>query len=163
MSDTALSRVYREHEGELIRFLARRLRCVFTARDLAQDVYLKLHEVQNAGEIRNGKAYLFRVAANLATDHLRTEARRAELLSEAQDILSAVSETRTPERELIGREDIARLRQAAESLPPLSREIFRLNRFEGRTQREIAESLGVSLTTVEKHIRKVLDRLARAR
>lgn len=163
MADSALLQAYRENERDLIRFLARRLRCVFTARDLAQDVYLKLHVLGDAGEVRDGKAYLFRMAANLATDHLRTERRRAELLSEAQEILWAPSETRTPERELSGRQDVARLRRAAESLPTLSREIFRLNRFEGKTQREIADRLGVSLTTVEKHIRKVLDRLAKAR
>ena len=163
MADSALLQAYRENERDLIRFLARRLRCAFTARDLAQDVYLKLHTLDEAVEVRNGRAYLFRIAANLATDHLRTERRRAELLAEAQDFLWAPSETRTPERELSGRQDIARLRRAAESLPPLTREIFRRNRFANETQRDIADSLGLSLTTVEKHIRKALDRLAKAR
>ena len=163
MANSALLQTYRAYQGDLIRFLARRLRCAFTARDLAQDIYIKLHELNGPVDPQARKAYLFRVAANLATDYLRSERRRAELLSEAKDILWAPNDTLTPERLAIGREDIERLRRAAEGLSPLSREIFRLNRFEGKTQREIAEALGVSLTTVEKHIRKVLDRLAEAR
>jgi RNA polymerase sigma-70 factor (ECF subfamily) len=38
--------------------------------------------------------------------------------------------------------------------------VFKRNRFDGRTQREIAEELGISQTAVEKHIRKALARLA---
>jgi RNA polymerase sigma-70 factor (ECF subfamily) len=163
MADSALIKTYREHQGDLIRFLARRLRCAFTARDLAQDIYIKLHELDGTVETQASKAYLFRIAANLATDHIRTEQRRAELLAEAREILWAPSETRTPEREFMARQELARLKRAAATIPPLSREIFRLNRFEGKTQREIADSLGVSLTTVEKHIRKVLEHLAKAR
>jgi len=44
-----------------------------------------------------------------------------------------------------------------------SRNVFYLSRFEGKTQREIARQLGISRTTVEKHMRKILDRLAAAR
>lgn len=163
MQDTALSDSYREHERDLIRFLMRRLRCAFTARDLAQDIWLKLDAVEDVQAVRNPRAYLFRMAANLATDHLRIEGRRAELLGEAQDLLYGDTEWRTPERDLIAREQMGRVQQAIAALPPMTREIFRLNRFEHRTQREIAAQLGVSTTTVENHIAKALEILAKAR
>jgi RNA polymerase sigma factor (sigma-70 family) len=163
MQDTALSDSYREHERDLIRFLMRRLRCAFTARDLAQDIWLKLDGVDDAQAVRNPRAYLFRMAANLATDHLRIETRRAELRDEAHDLLYGDAEWRTPERDLIAREQIDRVQQAIAVLPPLTREIFRLNRFAHRTQREIAAQLGLSTTAIENHIAKALAALARAR
>lgn len=163
MQTSALLETYREYERDLLRFLTRRLKCVFTAKDLAHDVYLKLHEMPANAPVENSRAYLFRMAANLATDHLRTESRRVELLAEAHELLWGGAETRTPEREAIARTELERLRKAISELPDLTRKIFHLNRFAGKTQREIAAELGVSQTTVEKHIRKVLDHLAATR
>jgi RNA polymerase sigma factor (sigma-70 family) len=163
MNESALLRTYREAERDLLRFLIRRLKCVFTAKDLAHDVYLKLHEVPETAQVRNGRAYLFRMAANLATDHLRTESRRGQLLSEAHELLWSEAETRTPERDAIARDELEQMRKAISALPDMTRKIFHLNRFGGKTQKEIAAELGVSQTTVEKHIRKVLDHLAAAR
>jgi RNA polymerase sigma-70 factor (ECF subfamily) len=163
MSNSTLLDSYREYERDLLRFLMRRLRCAFTARDLAQDIFLKIGDVEDPDAVRNPKAYLFRMAANLATDHQRTEIRRAELIEEVHDLLWGGADTRTPERAAIAREEIGKVMRAAEQLPPLTREIFRLNRFEHRQQRDIAKHLGVSLTTVENHIRTALTILAKAR
>lgn len=146
-----------------MRFLARRLKCAFTARDLVQELYLRLLKIENPAAIQNRRAYLFRVAANLATDHQRVEERRTELLRESRDLLTDPAHTVTPERIALARTELERLRRVVEALPPLSRKIFYLNRFEGMPQREIAQQLNVSVTTVEKHIRKVLEHLARAR
>lgn len=163
MSESPLIESYRAHERDLIRFLARRVKCVFTAHDLAHDIFMKLHAVEGTSPVRNPKAYLFRMASNLASDHLRTEARRSELLHEAHDMLWRKVEDATPERRLIAREALAGIQAVVADLPPRSRQIFYLSRFEGQTQREIARHLGISRTTVEKHMRKVLDRLAAVR
>ena len=48
-------------------------------------------------------------------------------------------------------------------LPPLSRKIFYLSRFEQKTQREIAAIVGLSPTGVFNHLRKVIDHLAAVR
>lgn len=163
MQHLPLLRSYREHERELVRFLARRLRCVVTAHDLLHDLYVKLHDLAPGAEVRHEKAYLFRMAANLAADHLRNGQRRSELAAEAHTLLCARDEQRTPERAAAAREELEAMRQVVAGLPPLSRRIFGMNRFEGRTQREIAAEVGVSVTTVENHIRKVLALLAAAR
>ncbi len=57
---------------ELVRFLARRVRCFFTAGDLAQEVYLRTLRVES-GTVEKPRALLFEIAANLATDHGRLE------------------------------------------------------------------------------------------
>ncbi len=163
MSHTQLSDVFFEHEEGLFRFLVRRLKCVFTARDLTQELFLKISSQEDTQHIQNQKAYLFRMAANLATDHLRVEQNRAELLAEANDILWAGTEHRHAERVMIARQELARLERALSELPDLSRNIFQLNRFGHKTQQEIAKEFGISISTVEAHMRKVLDRLSSVR
>ena len=69
----------------------------------------------------------------------------------------------TPERRLIARQELENIRRVIAEMPPTSRNVFYLSRFEGKTQREIARQLGISRTTVEKHMRKILDCLAAAR
>ena len=163
MSGSSLAEAYREIERELISFLARRLKSVFTAQDLAQEIYLKVHALEDMGPVRDQRAYLFRMAANLSTDHLRKEARRAQLLAEARDFLWEESEALTPEQTVIAAQELARLEKALAELAPLSRRIFCLSRFEGRNQRDIADLVGISPTAVFKHLRKVVDHLAKVR
>ncbi|MDR4496071.1 MAG: RNA polymerase sigma factor [Nitrospirales bacterium] len=163
MSETQMTETFWKNESDLFRFLARRLKCAFTARDLTHEIFLKIKGQHDLTQVHNRKAYLFRMAANLATDYLRVEKRRSEIFTEVNDILWERAESRHPERLLIARQELARVEQALTQLPPLSRKIFHLNRFGRKTQREIAREFGVSLATVEAHIRKVLNHLASVR
>ncbi|MGD1877734.1 MAG: RNA polymerase sigma factor [Kiloniellaceae bacterium] len=159
MARTLLLRIFQEHERDLRAFMAARLRCPFTAHDLAQELYLKVSSLENRLEIANARAYLFRMAANLVVDHQRRQQRQGSLLAEAEALLWG-GEGFSPERQVMAQQDLRALVAAVEQLPPATRRIFKRNRFDGRTQREIAEELGISQTAVEKHIRKALGRLA---
>ena len=155
----ALLRAYVEHYGALVRFVARRLQCLAVARDLVQEVYLRIRRVPPDVVIDNPRAFVFQVAANLTEDHRRVEGRRAELLDDVQDLLWGPDEEISPERHLLAMDELAHLHRVLEQLPELSRLVFVLNRFECLTQREIATRLGISISTVEKHIRIALARL----
>jgi len=159
MSDSILLQAYRDHETALVRFLTRRLRCRFTAADIAHEVYVRLLAEGAAAGVRNGRAYLFRMASNLATDHIRVERRRSEILAEADGLLWGEPDVLTPERQAMARAELAHLAAAARELPERTRQVLALSRFEGRTQREIAARLRISSTTVEKHLRRALDHL----
>jgi RNA polymerase sigma-70 factor (ECF subfamily) len=54
---------------------------------------------------------------------------------------------------------LERIMQALDALPEPTRTIFRLNRFEGMPQREIAGIYNVSTTIIERHIRRALKAL----
>ncbi|MFC4313741.1 RNA polymerase sigma factor [Steroidobacter flavus] len=151
----SLVRAFSEHQGDLIRFLAKRLRCLFTARDVAQEVYLRTLRVPEA-QVENPRAFLFEIASNLAIDHERVEGRRSELLEEVQDLLWTEEDKISPERQALAEDELALLHAALERLPERARLVFYLNRFDGLTQREIAERLGISRTNVEKHMRRAL-------
>lgn len=163
MNDSGLLHIYQQHEQNLLKFLTKRVRCASVAADLAHDLYLKLRRLDAVASIRNAQAYLFQMAANLATDHLKIERRRAAIREEIAHFLWRPDGVRTPEQMLFARHEVEKLRKAINDLPSLSRKIFYLNRFEGMRQRQIATALGISTTTVETHIRKVLAHLQKTR
>lgn len=159
-----LVEAYDQHRDALKSYLIRRLQCPDTAEDLTQETWLKANRSGSVpAAISNPRAYLFTMAANLATDYLRTETRRSELRGEYRGALCDSVDPLTPEQYLIAQDELKHLRKAVARLRPISRKIFYLSRFSGRSYTDIAAELGVSTTTVANHIRLVLDHLAEAR
>ncbi len=134
-----------------------------TTADLLQDVFLKLAALKPGTVIENVEAYVHRVAINVTLDHLRREKRRRTLNEEAHGILWDEVDEVTPERAVLAQENFALFRDAIADLPERSRRIFFMNRFDGRSHRDIAQALGVSETTVNFHVKRVVDHLARVR
>jgi RNA polymerase sigma factor (sigma-70 family) len=161
--DPGLLRAFLDNHRDLVRFLSRRLRCLFTARDLAQEVYLRLGRAGGDEVVENPRALLFRIAANLATDHVRVQGRRAELLQEANGLLWDQEDEISPERQILAKDELVRIGAALSCLPERTKRVFYLNRFEGVTQSEIALQLGISRTSVEKHMRRAWACVADAR
>jgi DNA-directed RNA polymerase specialized sigma24 family protein len=80
--DPAVTDLYAASREELARFLTARVCCPTTARDLVQESFIKLATAGDLPRVRDLKAYLFRIAGNLATDHQRAQRRRASLAAE---------------------------------------------------------------------------------
>ena len=150
MRETLLLRAYHEYEWELLSFLGRRLGSRTLAADIAQDLYVKLLRTEEDPTVRDGRAYLFTMAANLALDHLRTEKRRGEILAEADGLVWRQAEDLTPERHVLAKAELAHVEAAIQALPERCRQVFYLSRFEGLTQEGIAARLGIGVTTVYK-------------
>ncbi|TXH32246.1 MAG: sigma-70 family RNA polymerase sigma factor, partial [Rhodospirillaceae bacterium] len=107
-------------------------------------------------EIRNPRAYLYRVAANLAIDRLRQDRRRQEVVS-AEPIPQTISDNQPlPDQVVAGRQAFHLLQAAIRDLPEKCRQVFLLYRGEGLTMQQIADRQGISVKTVEKHIAKAI-------
>lgn len=149
---------FRDNYRELLRFLTRRTGGdVERAADLAQDTYLKLAALgPDSGGIHNPRAYVYRVAGNLAIDTLRRDGRIANDLAllEAADIVA--DPTPSQETRAIARQRLRMLEAALDELPAKPRLALLLNRVEGRTFAEIARRLGVSESMVAKYIAQAL-------
>ncbi|MEG3123830.1 RNA polymerase sigma factor [Sphingomonas sp. GB1N7] len=127
--------------------------------DLVQDVMLRMQTRASGDPIDHLQGYLFRVAAAVLADHGRRGlVRQRDAHVEMTDLHHPV-EVLTPERVLEGKEKIARLVAGLESLGDRTREVFVLNRFEGMSYGEVAATLGISVSAVEKHIMKALRHL----
>ena len=66
-----LSRLFHDHNQELIGFLCTRLKSEQDAKEVAQEAYARLLRLDQPGAVSMLRAYLFKVAANLAIDRLR--------------------------------------------------------------------------------------------
>src|SRR3546814_5476242 len=66
-------------------------------------------------------------------------------------------------RRLSGQEELARLHEILQTLPPKCREAFELKKFQDFSQRRIAEHMGIAESTVEKHLAKALRLVSEAR
>jgi RNA polymerase sigma-70 factor (ECF subfamily) len=78
------------------------------------------------------------------------------------DTLDLLVEENSPERRTSAHQDLRRLAQALDELPPKCRETVWLRRVDDLSQKEVAEKLGVTEKTVEKHVMKGMKLLARA-
>lgn len=159
--DTTLSLLYRDHFPAVRTYLVRRLGCAEAGRELAQDVFLKLLMQPQVGPLRNPRGFLLTVARNLSIDRLRAEAIRPilEPIEDHEDtLLDPVSD---PARISEDRQHLRILVEGIEKLPPKSRDVFFLYRFEGLAQREIADRLGISAKTVEANLARAMLHLRR--
>jgi RNA polymerase sigma-70 factor (ECF subfamily) len=148
----ALSRIYRL---SLQRYFERRIRNKTDADDLIQEVFLRLARRADFQSIRHLEGYLFEVAANVLQDHLRLSRSRAfGLHDELKE--TDVREDFSPERVLIGKDNLGCVARALRELPERARMAFVLHRLEGLRQPEIAWRLGVSVSAVEKYIIRAL-------
>jgi len=144
--------VFQEHYADLLAFLARRLGNVEKAADVAQDTYLRLAGLGDTAQILEPRAFVFRVAGNLAIDRLRQEQRRSAWQADMPDQEEVCDPMASPERSFLGAEAIEQLDGALHQLPSNARLALLLNRLEGLTHAQIAQRLGVSESTVGKYI-----------
>lgn len=158
-ANSRIESLFREHNDTLLRFLRARLHSEADAREAAQEAYVRLLQLDDPGQLSFLRAYLFRIAANVATDLLR---RRAVQSRAQQDSLFFDSEPATQERALAAREQLAAVEVALSELPPRCREAFLLSRREGWASARIAAHLGVTDRMVRLYLVRALEHLEAA-
>lgn len=151
--------VFIEQRDALMRFLTRRLGNGAVAEDLTQEAWLRVAG-NGAAAIANPRAYLFRIAANLAIDYQRSEKRRRLSADEVDSLLDVPDETPDVVSTAMARDELAALRQALGELPARRRAIFLAARLGGQTHREIADRHGVSTRAVEINVQRALEHCA---
>ena len=158
-------RLYGEKRANLVRVFAARLRSLSEAEDLIQDLFLK---VQAVGEIEvegDGSALLFRMANNLMLDRLRSQTRasaRDEGWRSLQGVAMGdqqVADMPSPEEVVAGRQRLNVMMATLETLPPQVARAFRLHKLEGLSHAETAAAMGVSRSSIEKHVSAALKAL----
>lgn len=158
----SLARLLLAERSALLRRV-RRLVGQDAAEDVAQKIWLKIQTVRDDPPIINPKAYLHRLAHNIAVDHVKGDQRQATVAERAEALLWGADFDLGPERIIESRDLLSRIADAIAILPEPTRTILRLTRLEGKTQREVAEAVGVTTTTVENHLRRALAQLGRIR
>jgi len=143
---------------KLKRYLARMLRRPEDVEDIAQEAFVRVLEAGSKGEIHYHKAYLYRTARNLALNSL---ARKSNLLEDYIEDFpdpDVFTDNTNPEDEVAGQQRFELFCRAAAELPEQCRRVLILRKVYGLSQQEVADRLGISVSTVEKHLAKGLLR-----
>ena len=157
----AAAELLQEHREELHGFLIRQLRCPETASDILQDTFLRLIHSETPSGIKNPRAFLYRVVSNLAIDHLRSSNRRLARHVDESELVDQPDPAPSVEHLLYTQERIAHLRLAVSELSPRCREVFIMHKFKHYPYSVIMKELGITESTVLKHIVKAMEHCRR--
>lgn len=148
---------------DLLRFLRRRTRCNETARDLAQDAWLRVAEQQAGGTPAtpppatpdHARALLFTVAERLAIDHLRRQRHWHEEL--APRLLAGGQQVPDVAESHAYMQALREVDRALSSMPSRMRDVFVAHRLQGVPHEELARRFQVSRKTIEREVTRAMD------
>jgi len=128
--------------------------------DLRQEIYARVHVAAQKKIPQPVKPFVFTVARNLLINRARQE--RVVPIEAVADLeaLGIAIDAPAPDRTIIARDELRRLQDALDQLPPRCREAVILGRIEGLTGREIAARMNVGTATVSEHLENGMRLLA---
>lgn len=128
--------------------------------DIVQETFLKSYEADLKQEIKYERTYMLRTARNLALNHV-TKADNA--WSERIDNMDALPHELVGyslEKNVESKERFLHFCRATDALSPMVKKVFLMKKVYDMKQKDIAELLGLSESTVEKHVAKGLRECA---
>tara|TARA_B100001250_G_C19635468_1_gene715744 strand:+ start:403 stop:960 length:558 start_codon:yes stop_codon:yes gene_type:complete len=139
------------HYPVMVGFAMNYLKDKDQAEELVQDVFTNVWIKAETITISNSaKSYLFTATRNACLNFLKHQKIEMAYANQYESPLSQSA------NELEYDELVGRLEKALDKIPEKCREIFELNRFEGKRYKEIAEELNLSLKTIENQMGKAL-------
>ena len=143
--------LFSEHRDGVFRYLSRIVRQADTADELTQEVFLRAWRAPVAGETEvERRAWVFKVARNLALNHLRDVRRRPETVELAEAARPATQELSLAPQ------------QALAALPDLERDVFLMKETAGLSYGEIASACEVTVDAVRARLHRARSQLREA-
>jgi RNA polymerase sigma factor (sigma-70 family) len=152
--------LYRATLGPLRRYLSRLLGNAAEAQDVAHDAYLRVYPVVAREKATRPRALLYLTARRLAINRLKRRS-ISPIARDAAETESAPATSPGVAQQIIARQELTLLEQAIAGLPDGCRTVLLLRKVELLSHREIADRLGIAVSTVEKQHARAL-RLLRA-
>ncbi|MFZ5496127.1 MAG: RNA polymerase sigma factor [Verrucomicrobiota bacterium] len=153
-------RLYQATLAPLRRHLARILGSHAEAQDVAHDAYLKVYPIVERQEAAKPEALLYTTARRLAFNRLKRRKVAPFAAAPAEEQFS-VSPAPGVAEQVMARQEWQHLEQAIAALPAGCRSVLLLRKVELLSHQEIADRLGIAVSTVEKQHARAL-RLLRA-
>jgi len=151
---------FRDHAGDLQRFLVRRVAHAQDADDLAQEVFARLLRVRDADLVRNPLSYLLGIATHVVREFRQRKQHERVLYDSdlAEDLCDhageAAAQSMAEQIELRQRLD-----RALQQLPPAHQLVLLLVKRDGLSYTEAASAAGLSVHTIEKYVVEARARL----
>jgi RNA polymerase sigma-70 factor (ECF subfamily) len=152
-----VARLFREHNQALISLLTLRLHSVQDAKEIAQESYVRLLQLDRPEVASLLRGYLFRIASNLAVDRLRQRNVRHRSAAAVEAELFEELDTRDePERRTLVNEELRFVDSCLEELSAACRRAFFLHRVHDKSVAEIAVEMNVTERMVRHHLTRAV-------
>jgi RNA polymerase sigma-70 factor (ECF subfamily) len=137
----------------LQQFILRRVPDPHSAEDILQDVFLKIHtRIDTLHQQDRVSAWIYQIARNAITDYYRAQ-RPINNLSE-----ELVAPDDMPEEDVV-RELLPCVAAMVDALPDTYREALRLTEYEGLSQKELSERLGISFSGAKSRVQRARGKI----
>jgi len=163
LSDTAgpdpahalrIATLFREHNRALVAFLQCRLHSLSDAQEVAQEAYMRLIALERPEQVDSLRAYLYRVASNLAVDRLRMRKVRDDNPIQPPD--EDLHLAPIPERHAAATGQLHALQSALRELPAKTGRAFVMHVIDGCEIGVIARAMKISERMVRYHVANAL-------
>ena len=153
-SEHTIAGSFVENRSSLKRFLTRFLNNQHDIEDVVQETYLRASQAETDNKIIQPQAFLFRVARNLALNQLKEKSRQITDYIEDCSSETVIQSTEQLETDLAAQQHLGLYCEAIASLPDKCRKVMLLRKVQGMRHKEIAERMGLSVSSVEKYLLK---------
>ena len=147
--------VWEAFHTPLQQFIRRRVSDEATAEDVLQDVFLKIHQrVETLRDVKKLESWIYQITRNTIIDTYRSS--RPTTTLEAAEVLDLPEEL--PDDDVVS-ELLPCVRAMVRSLPELDRQALVLTEYQGLTQKELAERLGLSFSGAKSRVQRAREKL----
>lgn len=153
-NDTLIYKAYLTSKNSISRLVSR-IVPPHEIEDIVQETYVRICQIENKDTITSHKSFMFKTAKNLALDYQKQANVRLVDNIENNDVLEQLLSNSTKDEmyeNALNESEFSHFCEAVRLLPVQCRKVFVLKKVYGYSQREIAEQLNLSQSTVEKHI-----------
>ncbi len=160
-----IEQMYQDNHEGFLRFLMQKTQNMDDAHDVLQEAFQKLMKREGLREMENPRAYLYRTATNIIIDRQRKGQHHLryirEVTSGGEEVAASLSTIIPPDRQVAARQELDLIYQALDTLPEKCRRAFLMHREQHMKYGEIAETLSISISMVEKYMIQALKHLRR--
>ena len=149
--ERAFEMLYDNYKFRIAGNLFKLLKSDDLVKEVLQELFFKIWEVRaQIDPEKSFKSYLFRIGENLVHDYFRKAAKDKRLLAK---IVDSSSELYVHiEEDMVGKEEIQRLQQAIDLMPPQRKMVFTLCKLEGKSYKEVEDIMGINAKTISSHM-----------
>ncbi|QIB66995.1 RNA polymerase sigma factor [Kineobactrum salinum] len=158
-SDRQFVRLFLSSRPRLFSLVSRYLKRPQDVEDVVQETFVRSYQSWIDQRIEQPENYLFRTARNLSLKHLGSHNNKITDFIEDLELSEVLDSGDSVLRQIEGSERFALFCEATRALPEQCRKVFILKKVYGLRHNEIAERLGITVSTANQHLAKALARV----
>ena len=164
MDERSFQRFVESYSNDLLYYAQYLVHSKEAAEEIVSDVFFEVWQNRDKlPEIKREKVWLLTITHNKAISYLRKKEHFISSVNwEEVGEHSIPADVQTPDERLISREEMKRINNIINNLPPRCKQVFVLAKIEKLLYKDIADILGISVKSINVHVSKALELISEA-